>query len=71
VCEVSSLKHGTKVSKRIRLLLLVFTVFLQIRGFCASRYSYWGHEAAQLVEALRYKSEVMVSIPDGVIEIFH
>jgi len=29
----------------------------------------WGHEVAQLVEALRYKQER--SIPDDVIEIFH
>jgi hypothetical protein len=31
----------------------------------------WGHVVAQLVEALRYKPEVMGSIPDGVIGIFH
>ena len=30
-----------------------------------------GHAVAQLVEALRYKSEVAGSIPDGVIGIFH
>jgi len=30
-----------------------------------------GHAVAQLVQALRYKSKVAGSIPDGVIEIFH
>jgi hypothetical protein len=30
-----------------------------------------GHAVAQLVEALRYKSEGRGSIPDGVIGIFH
>jgi hypothetical protein len=30
-----------------------------------------GHAVLQLGEALRYKPEVAVSIPDGVIGIFH
>ena len=34
-------------------------------------YLIWGHAVAQLVEALRYKSEVAGSIPDGVTGIFH
>jgi hypothetical protein len=31
----------------------------------------WGHEVAQLVEAMRYKLEGRDSPPDGVIGIFH
>jgi hypothetical protein len=30
-----------------------------------------GHAVAQLVEALRYKPEGRISIPDGVTGIFH
>jgi hypothetical protein len=35
--------------------------------FAVTTTVHWGHAAAQLVEALRYKG----SIPEGVMEIFH
>jgi hypothetical protein len=31
----------------------------------------WGHVVAQLVEALRDNWKFVLSIPDGVIEIYH
>ena len=41
------------------------------RTFRGSQYIFVGHAVAQLVEALRYKSENAGSIPNGVIGIFH